>query len=110
MGHGRFQFQNEFVHGKTKGPLFQIQHNAGEMLRSLDIHVFIIVVIGQLRPKGDIHGKSDFKCAVHILMGHDGHGGGEQVPGNGHGVISSTVSMNPITSMSENQTARGLLT
>ena len=77
-----FQFFRELVHGKTQGALFQVQDDAGKMLGRLDIHVFVIIVVGQLGPEGHIQGEGHLQGPVHVGVGHYRHGGGQQVSGD----------------------------
>ena len=58
------------------------EQDAGEMLRRLDIHVFIIAQVGQLGPEGDIQRESEVKGRLRGFVGQDGHGGGAQITGN----------------------------
>ena len=52
------------------------------MLRGLDIHVFVIAQMGQLRPERDVQGQGQFQGRPGLVVGQDGHGGGVQVTGD----------------------------
>ena len=47
------------------------EQDAGEMLRGLDIHVFIIAQVGQLGPEGDIQRESEGKGWLRGFVGQD---------------------------------------
>ena len=67
---------------------FREEQDAGEMLRRLDIHVFIIAQVGQLGPEGDVQGEGEVQGRLRLFVGQDGHGGGVQITGDqcGHHV------------------------
>ena len=58
------------------------EQDAGEMLRRLDIHVFIVAQVGQLGPEGDVQGEGQVQGRLRLLVGQDGHGGGMQITGD----------------------------
>lgn len=79
------QFLIELVGIEADGLGFRKQEDAGEVFRGLDVHVFVIVQVGQLRPKGDVQGQGQFQRGLHPVVGQNGHGCGQQVAGNqGH--------------------------
>ncbi|MBI5063033.1 MAG: hypothetical protein HZB87_06125, partial [Desulfatitalea sp.] len=80
---GRLQLFGELVHRKAQGALLQIQDDAGKVLGGLHVHVFVVAVVGQLRPEGHVQGEGHLQSPVHVGMGHHRHGGGQQVAGNG---------------------------
>jgi hypothetical protein len=84
MGHGLLEFCNEIVHGEAQGPLFHVQNNPRKVLRGLDIHVLVIAIVGELGPERDIQRQGRIKGLFHINVGHNRHGGGQQVSGYGH--------------------------
>jgi hypothetical protein len=51
-----------------------LDHDPGEMLGDLDIHVFIKIEPGQLGPERDIKSQGQLKSPVGIGMGHYAHG------------------------------------
>jgi hypothetical protein len=65
-----------------------VHQDTGEVLRSLDIHIFIITDVGQLGPKGDVQRQGLLQSPVHIAVGHDRHGRSQEISGNGHGILA----------------------
>ena len=85
--HGLLEFRDKFVHGEAQGLFLHIEHNAREMLRRLDIHILVIAEVRQLRPEGHIQGQGEVKGLFDIGLGHNGHGRGQEVSGDGHGSV-----------------------
>jgi len=85
--HGLFEFVDKFRQREAQGLFFHIQQDTGKMLCRLDVHVFVIVVVRQLWPEWDIQGQGKIKGLLDIGLGHDGHGCGQKVSGDRHGLF-----------------------
>ncbi len=70
------QAVDEFLGIKAEAIFFRKEQDAGEMLRGLDIHVFIVAQMRQLGPEGDVEGEGQGEGRLRLVVGHDGHGGG----------------------------------
>jgi len=85
VGHGFLKLVDKFFHGEAHGPFFEVQHDTGKAFRGLDVHILVIAQVRKLRPKWHIQGEGHLQGPVHIRVGHDRHGSGEEITGNGHG-------------------------
>jgi hypothetical protein len=57
------------------------------VLPGLDVHVFVIIQVGKLRPERDIQGEGQLQGRLRLVVGENGHGRGQEITGDeaGHG-------------------------
>ena len=84
---GVFEFGIKPFRTQVDFAIFRLQNDPGEVLGGLNVHVLIIIHLGQLRPEGNVDAHRDEEGSLHVFMREDPHPGGEQIPRKGHAHI-----------------------